>query len=108
MRSLWHDLRYEFRLPLKSPGFTTIAVLSLALGIANTAFFQLLNFVRLRSLPTRAPHELAEVRIRDLTGACGHFRSYYNTVSNPIWVFAVAWVAGYLPGQAPQPKSIQT
>ena len=86
MKTFWQDLRFGIRMLLKNPGFTAVAVLSLALGIgANTAIFQLLDAVRLRSLPVRAPQELAEVRITDMTGARGSFSSRYNAVTNPIW-----------------------
>ncbi len=52
MQTFWQDLRFGIRMLLKNPGFTLVAVLSLALGIgANTAIFQLLDAVRLRSLP---------------------------------------------------------
>ncbi|MGH9906984.1 MAG: ABC transporter permease, partial [Pyrinomonadaceae bacterium] len=70
----------------RSPGFTTVALLSLALGIgANTAIFQLINSIRLKSLPVSSPNELAEVRIKDMVGARGNFTSTYNSVTNPIW-----------------------
>src|SRR5437016_10255270 len=86
MQTLLQDLRFGIRMLLKNPSFTAIAVLTLALGIgANTAIFQLLDAVRLRTLPVKRPQELALVQIADTQGARGNFSSSYPAVTHPIW-----------------------
>jgi putative ABC transport system permease protein len=62
MDNLLHDLRYGFRRLLKSPGFTTVAVLTFALGIgATTAVFSIVSGVLLQSLPYHEPERLYTV-----------------------------------------------
>ena len=84
-----NDLRFGVRMLLKNRPFTAVAVLSLALGIgANTAIFQLLNAVRLKTLPVKNAGELAQIKLRDhdieLTrGNKVYMR--YGALTNPLW-----------------------
>jgi len=64
MRSLIQDIQHGIRVLLKAPGFTAVAIVTLALGIgANTAIFSLLDQVLLRRLPVPNPDELVVVRL---------------------------------------------
>ena len=90
-RWLWwdrlrQDLRHAIRLLGRSPAFTLVAIASLALGIgANTAIFQLIDAVRLRSLPVKDPSRLVTVQLADKTGIRGHQTNAYPTLTNAIW-----------------------
>src|SRR6478672_8504054 len=62
MDTLWHDVRYGIRMLLKSPSFSIVATIALALGIgANTAIFSVVNAVLLKPLPFPHSEQLMTV-----------------------------------------------
>src|SRR6266566_2537735 len=69
MGALWQDLRYGLRMLAKNPGFTAVALITLALGIgANTAIFTLVDAIMLKSLPVANPKQL--YRLGDNDNCC--------------------------------------
>src|SRR2546427_413645 len=66
METLMQDVRYGLRMLLRNPGFTVVAILSLALGIgANTTIFTLVNTVLLNPIPVRDPGSLVTLSMTD-------------------------------------------
>src|SRR5688572_16174331 len=64
LETIWQGFRYGARHLRRHPTFAVVAILTLALGTAaNAAIFQLVDAVRLRTLPVSNPHELVEIRI---------------------------------------------
>src|SRR6201993_3677840 len=86
MQTLWQDLRYALRMLEKSPGFTAVAIFTLALGIgANTAIFQLLDAVRLRTLPVKNPQEMARIKLDRRGSRSGDFSTRYPDFTYALW-----------------------
>lgn len=86
MTNLLRELRHAFRLLRLSPGFTIVAVLTLALGIgANTAIFQLIDSIRLRTIPVQNPEQLGTIRISNFHWGSGNFSSQYSQLTFPMW-----------------------
>ena len=80
------DFRYALRTIRLNPGVSFVVVLSLALGIgANTAIFQLLDAVQMRTLPVKDPQQLVDIRVGNRQGRRGSARGNYPIFSNPVW-----------------------
>jgi hypothetical protein len=65
MERIWQDLRYAVRMLAKNPGFTALAVLSLAIGIGvNSTAFSIIDCIFLRSMPVKDPKQLVWIYSR--------------------------------------------
>ena len=81
------DIRYGLRVLIRQPAFAIVAVTSLALGVgANTAIFQLIDTVRLRTLPVESPQTLMRVSVdAGEGGRTGRFTSRYADLTYPLY-----------------------
>ena len=105
LETLWQDLRFALRMLRKNPGFTAVAVLSLALGIsANSAIFSIVDSDLLRPWPVRDPARLAMITTTDF----GHIsypdyldiRQQADAFSD---VVAYGYRGGFISGGAQRP-----
>ena len=106
---LWQDLRHGTRMLRKTPGFTVVAVLSLAIGIgANSAMFSLADAILLRPLPISHPSEVVTISSVSLNGSGGtsypdyldfrdHTRSFAGLVAFTTYTFGFSPKPGVLP-----------
>src|SRR5262245_36294802 len=93
---MYNDLRYAIRMLGKNPGFTAVAVLTLALGIgANTAIFSVVNAVLLRPLPYPEPGQLVQLRM-DRSGSSSTIIGSATFVEVKAQSQSLARIAAYL------------
>lgn len=96
MSGLLQDFRYALRLLVKSPGFTAVAVVSLAFGIAaNTAIFSVINGLLLKPLPGSDPAELVAVYTSDYSGPAYGASSYPDFLDFQGKIPALVGLAAY-------------
>jgi predicted permease len=86
LESFWHDVRRALRIFVRNPGFAFVVVATLALGIgANTAIFEILNAVRLRTLPIARPDELVQLHIVGGNRGYGITDNEFTDFTVPMW-----------------------
>ena len=96
MRTLWQDVRYGARALWKSPAFTVVAVLAVALGVgANTAIFSVVNTVLLRALPYENAERLVALYTGRGPGVIGGPLSYPDLLDYRAQAQSFEYVAGY-------------
>lgn len=115
LRSEGQDLRYALRLLRRNPGFTAVAVLSLALGVgANTAVFSIFNYAVLRPLPVSGPEQLVTITHGGKTESPEQYDaniSYPQYLDirdhNPVFSgMTTFWAAGVLYGHGAHSRSV--
>ncbi len=113
MTALMQDLKYGLRMLVKSPAFTLVAVLTLALGIgANTAIFSVVNSVMLRPLPYPQPDRIVELSLTFLgapeqSGFDAHGFTYWKDHSEPFEYLAASTGVGFNLSGAGRPERVQ-
>ncbi len=86
LHDLTRDVRHGLRTLRRSPSFTAVALLTLALGVgANTAIYQLLDAIRIRTLPVPASEQLVLLELADVTRWNDRRASIYPSLTNPLW-----------------------
>ncbi|HTP35811.1 MAG TPA: ABC transporter permease [Candidatus Acidoferrales bacterium] len=86
LKTLVQDLRYGARQLRSNPAFAAVAVLSLALGVgANTAIFQLVDAVRLRSLPVKNPEQLVTIDFAKNSSRSGSWSTRSARFTSVLW-----------------------
>jgi len=96
MSTLWQDVRYGFRMLCKAPGFTAIALITLAIGIgANTIMFSVVNVLVLRPVHVKDPDQLVGCKARNAYGNFPYSAFVEMRENNPAFSDMMAYDSGF-------------